>query len=116
MVDQATSKKIYTEVVEESSRGKKVLGRYRPGEKLTLDLLPDDQNKAKVIRVMRHSGEVLGHLKQDVWDKVAPELEAGSKVEATVLLVTEGKPPSDFSGPRRFFSKPARHCYIKITF
>lgn len=110
-----SQKEIYAEVLTESIDCQKALRRCRPAEKLSLDLVPDDQAEKKVIRVSRQSGESVGYLEQDVCDKIALELEASSEVEAMVLMVTDGGLSPKHPSPGKLFSRCPRHCYIKIT-
>ena len=115
MASQAVHEEIYTEVLAESPGSQETLKRCRPAERLTLQLAPDNQSEGKVVTVAHDSGERIGYLEQDVGDKIAPELETDSGVEAMVLLVTDGGLSSKHLRPGRFFSKRTRHCYIKIT-
>ena len=115
MACQAVHEEIYTEVLAESPDSQETLKRCRPAERLTLQLAPDNQSEGKIVTVSRDSGEQIGYLEHGVGDKIAPELETGSSIEAMVLLVTDGGLSSKHLHPGRLFSKRMRHCYIKIT-
>jgi hypothetical protein len=116
MMSTAARKEIYTEVLAESPDCQKVLKHCKPGEVFSLELLPQRDPGKDAVKVMRRSGELVGFLEGSVSGKVAPEIAARSDAEAVALLVTDGELYSKQSlRKKRLFSKPPRHCYIKIT-
>jgi hypothetical protein len=111
----ADRNEIYTEVVAESKESQKALRRCRTAERFKLDMPVSDREGAQPVKVLRRSGEVVGHLEENVSSKLMSEIERGAVIEAFALLVTDGSLyPKRPSVKRTFLTHRPRHCYLKI--
>jgi hypothetical protein len=111
----AERNEIYTEVVAESQDCQKALRRCRAAERFKLDMPSSEREGGQPVKVLRRSGEVVGHLEEGVSSKLMSEIERGAVVEAFALLVTDGSLyPKRRNVKRTFLTHRPRHCYLKI--